>query len=82
MAKLSARQGDQAAAATHITAAVGHYSECQYCSAALCVVFPIGRHVVVVVRQCEEEDGMWKAVNCGRAGRRGDFLSGHALEQG
>jgi hypothetical protein len=27
MAKLASRQGDQAAAAAHITAAVGHYSE-------------------------------------------------------
>lgn len=27
MAKLAARQGDQAAAATHIAAALGHYSE-------------------------------------------------------
>lgn len=61
LAKLSSRQGDQAAAAAHITAAVGHYSEChgQLLHSACCAVQnPDGWHVLLVVlKGCGEDAG-------------------------
>lgn len=41
MAKLAARQGDQVAAATHVAAALGHYSEHLCTAIRSCLTLPL-----------------------------------------